>query len=209
VIIGREERRYGETASTNDIAFDLAARGCREGTVVVARNQTGGRGKHGRRWFSVPGGSLTFSVLLEPVRDRGEWHELPWVVAGAVAEALVGLGITELALKSPNDVLAGGRKIAGVLLENRIPGSGPFVVAGIGLNVNIGDGEFPQDLRKIATSVRERLGEEKDLEDVLAAIYPPLDRCYGLWQEGGATPVRESLKEKCIDFISFSATPAT
>jgi BirA family biotin operon repressor/biotin-[acetyl-CoA-carboxylase] ligase len=209
VIIGREEHRYKETASTNDLAFDLAARGCREGTVVVARSQTGGRGRHGRRWFSVPGGSLTFSVLLEPVRDRGEWHELPWVVAGAVAEALVGLGIGEITLKSPNDVLAGRRKIAGVLLENRIPGSGPFVVAGIGVNVNIGDGEFPKDLGEIATSVRERLGEEKDPEDVLAAIYLPLDRCYGLWQEGGAAPVWESLKDKDIEFIGFSAVSAT
>jgi len=209
VIIGREEHRVEEIASTNDLAFDLAAQGGPEGTVVVARNQTGGRGRHGRRWFSAPGGSLTFSVLLQPSRDRGEWHDLPWVVAGAVAEALVGLGIAEVALKSPNDVLAGGRKIAGVLLENRIPGSGPFVVAGIGLNVNIGNGEFPRELREVATSVRQHLGVEKDPEDVLVAIYPPLDSCYGLWQKGGGAPVRERLRKNCIDFIGVPAAPAT
>lgn len=203
-IIGRVQQRVEEVLSTSDLAFELAAAGCPEGTIVVAEHQTAGRGRQGRRWFSVKGGSLTFSVVLRPTRDRRSWPELPLVCAGAVAEVIRSQGVVEVILKAPNDVLAGGGgKIAGVLLENRVPGKSPVVVAGIGVNVNIGQGEFPRDLRDAAVSLEGILGEKKDAEEVLGGICRSLDELYRTWQRGGIMPVRARLAETGIAFRGF------
>jgi len=204
VIIGREERRFEVAASTNDLAFDLASAGCPEGTIVIAGRQTGGRGRQGRTWFSMPGASLTFSVVLRPRRKQQEWPELPWVVAGSVAETLTASGVGEVALKSPNDVMAGAGKIAGILLENRLPRTGPAVVAGIGVNINIRHEEFPADLRESATSLLEVLGGKKrDPEEVLEGVCRSLDELYDIWQREGAALVRVRLEEKGIAFRDF------
>ena len=202
--IGGEQLRLEDTASTNDAAFDLAATGCADGAIVVASGQTAGRGRQGRQWFSLPGGSLTFSVVLRPRRNRQMWPELPLVTAGSVAEAVRGAGVDDVALKAPNDVMAGGAKIAGVLLENRIPGTGPVVVAGIGLNVNIGRDQFPEEMREAATSLEILLGGRRDSEEMLAQICASLDVLYRIWEEEGLAPVRSRLEGKGILFRGFA-----
>jgi BirA family transcriptional regulator, biotin operon repressor / biotin---[acetyl-CoA-carboxylase] ligase len=119
-------------ASTGSTNADLLRRGGPEGQVLVADEQTAGRGRMGRSWVSQPGASLTFSVLLRPVPvppARRGWLPLLTGVAVAVAvRAAAGVGAT---LKWPNDVLAGERKLAGILAEQ----SGEVVVVGIGVNV--------------------------------------------------------------------------
>ena len=122
--------------STSDRLKDLAQAGAPEGTVVIALEQTRGRGRRGRRWHSPPGKGLYVSVLLRPGGPAAEagWHAV--AAALAVARTLERLGVPSLTVKPPNDVLAGGRKIAGVLIEPRIGGGEiEFVVAGIGVNV--------------------------------------------------------------------------
>lgn len=202
--IGGEQLRLERTASTNEAAFELAGDGCAEGTIVVAAEQTAGRGRQGRRWFSLPGGSLTFSVVLRPRRERQTWPELPLVTAGSVAEALRDAGVDDVALKAPNDVMARGAKIAGVLLENRIPGTGPVVVAGIGVNVNIRREEFPEEIREGATSLEILLGDKRDSEEFLQQVCTALDGLYHLWEEEGLAPVRSRLEEKGVEFRGFS-----
>jgi BirA family biotin operon repressor/biotin-[acetyl-CoA-carboxylase] ligase len=196
------ERRVEETPSTNDLAFELAASGCPEGTVVVAQVQSAGRGRMGRRWFSVKGGSLTFSIVLRPQRDRREWPELSLVCAGGVAEAVREIGVQDVLLKSPNDVMAGGgKKIAGILLESRVTGERRLVVAGIGMNVNIRNREFPGELRATASSLHEILGRKQETEEILSKVFRSLDQLYAAWQRGGADPVRSRLKKKGIVFV--------
>ena len=117
------------TGSTN---ADLLGRGGPEGQVLVAGEQTAGRGRMGRSWVSQPGASLTFSVLLRPVSvpaARRGW--LPLLTGVAVATAVRAVASLAATLKWPNDVLIGDRKLAGILAEQ----SGDAVVVGIGLNV--------------------------------------------------------------------------
>lgn len=117
------------TGSTN---ADLLARGGPEGQVLVAEEQTAGRGRMGRSWVSQPGASLTFSVLIRPVPvppARRGW--LPLLTGVAVATAVRSVAGVPATLKWPNDVLAGDRKLAGILAEQ----SGDAVVIGIGVNV--------------------------------------------------------------------------
>lgn len=112
--------RLGTVASTQAAAFDLAARGAADRTVVVADHQTAGRGRWGRTWQDAPGGSLLASII---VRSRLEPRSIPWlsyVAAVAVAEAIEATTGLAPRLKWPNDVLVDGRKIAGILLETRL-----------------------------------------------------------------------------------------
>jgi BirA family biotin operon repressor/biotin-[acetyl-CoA-carboxylase] ligase len=125
------------TGSTN---ADLLRRGGPEGQVLVAESQTAGRGRMGRSWVSEPGASLTFSVLLRPVAvpaARRGW--LPLLTGVAVASAVRDVSGVAATLKWPNDVLAGSRKLAGILAEQ----SGDTVVVGIGLNVSTPAGALP------------------------------------------------------------------
>jgi BirA family biotin operon repressor/biotin-[acetyl-CoA-carboxylase] ligase len=118
------------TRSTN---ADLLARGGPEGQVLVAEEQTAGRGRMGRSWVSHPGASLTFSVLIRPLPvppARRGW--LPLLTGVAIATAVRSVAAVEATLKWPNDVLAGDRKLAGILAEQ----SGQAVVLGIGVNVS-------------------------------------------------------------------------
>jgi BirA family biotin operon repressor/biotin-[acetyl-CoA-carboxylase] ligase len=129
-------------ASTGSTNADLLARGGPEGQVLVAEEQTAGRGRAGRTWVSAPGASLTFSVLLRPASvppsARG-W--LPLLTGVAVAAAVRSAAGVAAALKWPNDVLAGDRKLAGILAEQS--SAGDAVVVGVGLNVATPEDALP------------------------------------------------------------------
>jgi BirA family transcriptional regulator, biotin operon repressor / biotin---[acetyl-CoA-carboxylase] ligase len=129
-----------QTGSTNADLLDWAARGLAEGAILVAEEQTAGRGRLGRSWVSPPGAALTFSVLLRPDRippARRVW--LPLVAGIAATTSIRMLTGLDAAVKWPNDVLIGGRKVAGILTE----GAGNAVVIGIGINVSTAPEELP------------------------------------------------------------------
>jgi BirA family transcriptional regulator, biotin operon repressor / biotin---[acetyl-CoA-carboxylase] ligase len=130
------------TGSTNADLLAAAAAGAAEGRVLVAEEQTAGRGRLGRSWSSVPGASLTFSVLLRPASvplDRRGW--LPLLAGVAAASAVRSVAGVDATLKWPNDVLLGERKLAGILAEQAPDGAA--VVVGIGLNVATPAGALP------------------------------------------------------------------
>ncbi|MBX3741513.1 MAG: biotin--[acetyl-CoA-carboxylase] ligase [Akkermansiaceae bacterium] len=149
--------------STNDEVRRLAEQGMPEGLVVITDRQTQGRGRRGAAWFSPPGESLAFSVLLRPDAPKALWPRLALVTGLAVAEALEE-SIPLVGIKWPNDVWAGGKKIAGILVE----AGRDFVVVGIGLNVNTLT--FPDEVSAIATSLALEAGGEVSRAEVLAAI---------------------------------------
>ena len=135
----REVRVVEETGSTNADLLAEAQAGAREGLVLVAEEQTAGRGRMGRRWISPPRRSLTFSVLLRPAVPAGLLGWLPLLAGVAVASALQQTAGVDARLKWPNDVLVDGAKIAGILAERW----GSAVVVGTGINVLQQRGELP------------------------------------------------------------------
>jgi BirA family biotin operon repressor/biotin-[acetyl-CoA-carboxylase] ligase len=167
----------GTTGSTN---ADLLERGGPEGQVLVAEEQTAGRGRMGRSWVSQPGASLTFSVLLRPVSvpaARRGW--LPLLAGVAVATAVRDVAAAAATLKWPNDVLIGDRKLAGILAEQ----SGDAVVIGIGLNVATRRHSLPTSpAGPQATSLLAE-GAEVSREPLLTEILRQLERRYAAFRE--------------------------
>ena len=152
---GYPRRWLAETASTNDVAREWALTGAPDGALVVAARQTRGRGRRERTWDSPAGTGLYASFVLRPDWPADQAPNLAIVAGMAAFRALEKAGVRDLRMKWPNDVLANGRKICGVLVEPRL-GAGriEFAVAGIGINVGQGADDFPPDLRQPATSCR-------------------------------------------------------
>ena len=153
-----------------------------EGAVAVAEEQTEGRGRLGRRWEAAPGSSILVSVLLVPPVEPPRLPELSLVAGGAVAQAIAEVTGIEPAIKFPNDLLIGMRKVAGILAES----SEGRVVLGIGVNVNQTARELPVDTLTPPTSLRVVLGERVDRAQLLAAILLQLERDYDAWATGTA-----------------------
>lgn len=136
-IFGTNVHFYPEVGSTNDVAKDLAAQHAPEGTVVLADFQLAGRGRLGRSWMAPPGSSLLTSVLFRPELHVERIHRLVMVVALAMADACRDVAGVQIDVKWPNDLLIGGRKVAGILPESAIQGNrAAWVIVGIGVNVN-------------------------------------------------------------------------
>ena len=152
---GYPRRWLAETASTNDVARDWALAGAPDGALVVAARQTRGRGRRERTWDSPASTGLYASFILRPDWPADQAPNLAIVAGMAAFRALERAGVKNLRMKWPNDVLADGKKICGVLVEPRL-GAGriEFAVAGIGINVGQGADDFPPDLRQPATSCR-------------------------------------------------------
>jgi len=159
--------RYDEVGSTNDIALEMARSGAPEGTVILARSQTKGRGRRGRAWFARPGESILMSVILRPDIPVSRYSQLAFPAAVAIAESLREQCGLIPALKWPNDVLVNERKIAGILVETA-PGA---AVVGIGLNVK--QTEFPPELANTATSIVLEGGSYADIEEGLTSSRVP------------------------------------
>ena len=171
--------RYAEvTPSTQRMLAEDSA----EGAVAVAEEQTQGRGRLGRRWEAAAGSSILVSVLLVPSVEPPRLPELSLVAGGAVAQAIAELTGIEPAIKFPNDLLIGMRKVAGILAES----SEGRVVLGIGVNVNQTAQELPAGTLTPPTSLRVVLGEPVDRARLLAAILLHLERDYDAWTTGTA-----------------------
>lgn len=154
-------------SSTNDELRVLAEQGMAEGLVLVAEEQTVGRGRRGAEWFSPKGESLAFSVLLRPSEPIAFWPQLSLAAGLAVAEALEK-SVPLAEIKWPNDVLIGGKKICGILVE----AGRDFVIVGIGINVNTEN--FPDGLA--ATSLSAQRGGAVAREEVLLEVVNRLAR---------------------------------
>jgi BirA family biotin operon repressor/biotin-[acetyl-CoA-carboxylase] ligase len=161
-----------ETTSTNDDASAARAQGAGSRTVVVADLQTAGRGREGR-WFASPPGGLYLSMLV-----RADPDDLPAplvaAVALAAAEALEAVGVPHVAIKWPNDLWVGGRKVGGILLEG--PGSpGAPVIAGLGVNLRQVPTDLPPPVRATLTALDHEVGRRVAREALLVALLGRVD----------------------------------
>jgi BirA family biotin operon repressor/biotin-[acetyl-CoA-carboxylase] ligase len=168
-MIGRPRVHHRVTDSTNERAKRLAAGGAPHGTLVTADEQSAGRGRQGRAWTAEAGHALLMSLLL-----RGLGREdalLPLVAAVAVCEACEETAGVSCAIKWPNDVWIGGRKVSGILVEGR-PQEG-WAVLGVGVNVSTPG--FPDELAETATSLALAAPHAPPLDAVLDALLRSLD----------------------------------
>lgn len=188
-----------ETGSTNTDLSLLAARdGAPEGTVLVARRQTAGRGRQGRTWISKPGAGLFFSFLLRPRVEPARAATVPLLVGAAAADALESiLPEVGFSVKWPNDVLAGGRKICGILCEMSATETRTnHVVAGVGINTNLGGDELPGEIAETATSLKILSGRTFGNRAVLERFLDRFAAAYAKWLSGGLAAVRDSLDRR-------------
>jgi BirA family biotin operon repressor/biotin-[acetyl-CoA-carboxylase] ligase len=163
-------RFYEETESTNRMAAEWARQGAPNGSLVVADFQSAGRGRLDRSWFSPPGGSLLFSLILRPGVVAEDASLISFAAATAACSAIAEAGL-EPRVKWPNDVVLGGRKVAGVLAEAVIElERAVTVVLGLGMNVNIEEKDFPNDLRETATSLMREAGRKFNRLKILTRL---------------------------------------
>jgi BirA family biotin operon repressor/biotin-[acetyl-CoA-carboxylase] ligase len=175
------------TGSTNDHARELASAGAPHGTVVVAEEQTAGRGRQGRSWVSPRGRALTLSIVVR--LGDAALDLLPLSAAVAVCEACERAAPVHCAVKWPNDVWIDGRKVAGILIEAR-PQEG-WAVLGIGLNVDTSDDELDEAIRDQATSLRIAAGSPAERERALEALLERLAERLGAEREPLLAAYRE------------------
>jgi BirA family biotin operon repressor/biotin-[acetyl-CoA-carboxylase] ligase len=176
---GHIYRYAGITDSTQRMLAEDEA----EGAIAVADEQSEGRGRLGRAWKAPAGTSVLVSVLLRPAVQAQRLPELSVVAGGAVAQAIADVTGLEPAIKFPNDVLIGGRKVAGILAES----SEGRVVLGIGVNANQTLEQLPADSNIDPTSLRLELGKPVSRVRLLAAILLQLEHAYDAWVSTGTS----------------------
>ncbi len=191
--LGRPLDYRAVTESTNDDAMAAARAGASHGATFVADAQTAGRGRRGHRWSATPGDNLTFSVLLRPKLELERLSALTLAVGLAVRDAVAPRVTEPVQLKWPNDVLVGGRKLAGVLVESQLAGGAlSAVVVGVGLNVAMR--ELPEEIRDLATSLALLGATDLDREALLVDLLEALARRVSSYQRAGLESMLEELR---------------
>ena len=192
---GKPLHRYASLESTNDKALDLLEEGAPEGTLVLADEQTRGRGRRDRLWHSPAGVSLYASLILRP---RLPATLLPLVSLTAAVGAARALeewgGLRGVAIKWPNDLLLGEKKLGGILAEARGESGSAAIVVGVGLNVNLVD--FPAGMEGEATSLRLASGRPWDREPLLGAILAFWEAEYDRLLAAGPAPLLEAMLQR-------------
>ncbi|MCL5774345.1 MAG: biotin--[acetyl-CoA-carboxylase] ligase [Firmicutes bacterium] len=166
--------------STNLLAKELALEGAPSGTLVIADEQSKGRGRKKRSWFSPPRSGLWFSLILQP-EEVHDYSLLTTAAGVAAAKAIKKACDMEVKLRWPNDLILNGKKCGGILVESRLSGTKPkFFIAGMGINVNIEKKNFPSQLKSAATSLliesRKRISRTSLLEEIIKELFASLKK---------------------------------
>jgi BirA family biotin operon repressor/biotin-[acetyl-CoA-carboxylase] ligase len=173
--IGQRVICYPRLTSTNDVAKRRAQQGAREGTVIVAEEQTAGRGRMKRTWLS-PRGSIALSIILYP--QLAYLPSLIMVASLAVVHGIAKVTGLESQIKWPNDVLVNGKKVCGILIESDMKGSMvDYAIIGIGVNVNLRLSDFPEIL-PTATSLSHELGKAVSRLDMIRCLLAETEKLY-------------------------------
>jgi BirA family transcriptional regulator, biotin operon repressor / biotin---[acetyl-CoA-carboxylase] ligase len=178
--------RFDSLASTNTEAARQAAAGAAEGLVVVAREQTAGRGRQRRAWSSPRDAGVYMSVVLRPRLRADEWPLLALASALAASDALEEACGLRTDIKWPNDLLSGGRKLCGILAETVESGRGRACVVGIGINLKAD--AYPDALRASATSTEEETGARADTDSLIESLVRAVARRYARLQSEDGAP---------------------
>ncbi|MGV3773673.1 MAG: biotin--[acetyl-CoA-carboxylase] ligase [Verrucomicrobiales bacterium] len=197
-VIGRDIKVFHETTSTNDVVERLARDGVKEGMVIFAESQTKGRGRLGRQWISPAGKGLWFSILLRPPIQPLEAPKLTIAAATSLVRAIRAVTGFNVEIKWPNDIVVRGKKLAGILTEmsaelDRIH----YIILGIGLDVNFDAGDFPEEVREIATSLKLETGSTINRADLAVKALEELDHDYRRLREGAFDEIINEWESHC------------
>jgi BirA family biotin operon repressor/biotin-[acetyl-CoA-carboxylase] ligase len=200
--LGRRIVVLDRIESTNREAVALGQAGVEHGTLVLADAQTAGRGRMGRPWFSPPGVNVYGSLVVRRAIDAerlAQWLSwLPLMAALGAADAIEAVGRVRVAVKWPNDLLIRERKVGGILCESgSSPGSGPFQVVGIGVNVNGASEDFPEEVRRLATTVRQETGGFIDRNRLVAELLIALESRLEKFVSCGPGPIALAYRPRC------------
>lgn len=194
--LGQVLHCFEELDSTNDYAKALAEEGAVHGAVVIAERQTAGRGRRGRRWTSPARQNLYLSAVLRPQLPLQRSAELTLTAAVAICDAVRGAGV-EATIKWPNDILAGGKKLAGILTEMGTEAQVIlWVVVGIGVNLNVDPAAFPEELKGMATSISAERGQPVPRALFTAALLTHLEEWLDQHATEGFEPIRRAWCER-------------
>ena len=200
VRVGKEIAYLPSVTSTNDLLKAMAEAGAAEGTVLVAGEQTRGKGRLGRSFTSAAGKGIYLSALLRPSLPPEALLPLTGFTAEAMGRALKRAVGAKTQIKWVNDLLLNGKKLCGILTESAFSAEGrlSYVVVGIGVNVNYDRGDFPEELRDIAGSLRTELGQTFPLAPIAAAMVEELDALYEALLAGDAGAYLSGYRQHCL-----------
>lgn len=180
--IGKRILYYPSIPSTMDVARKMVKEGAEEGTVIVAGEQTSGRGRLERKWLSPPGTSLSLSVILRPALKI--LPQLNMAASLAVVQCVERITTLKPVIKWPNDVLINSKKLSGILIDSIFQGNElEAAIIGIGINVKLNPSSFP-DISNIATSLSVEMKREVSRREVLFSLVEELDKVYHGLTEG-------------------------
>ncbi|TFE30033.1 biotin--[acetyl-CoA-carboxylase] ligase [Cohnella luojiensis] len=188
---GRQLHLLDVVPSTQDEMRRLAEQGAPEGTLVIAEQQTNGRGRMGRSWVSPAGKGIWMSLLLRPPVPLPLTPQLTLLAAVALSRAIIREVPVTIGIKWPNDLLVNGKKISGILLESAAEDERlRYVVVGMGISVNLDAEDYPEDLLTKAVSLKMASGNALNRSDLIASILEEFERLYELYLEQGFAPIR-------------------
>lgn len=206
--IGQTLLLLDSVPSTQDIARAEGEAGAGEGVTVLAEEQTAGRGRLQRTWISPKSANLHITMLLRP--NLKALRRLSMLTALAAAQGIEeGCGL-RAGIKWPNDIVAGGRKMGGILIENELDGNDVrYALVGVGININFDAGAYPE-IADTATSCATELGHAVEREAVLAAFLNAFEKLYDAAHRGG--DVREAWRARLVTLgqqvrVSFPGLP--
>lgn len=192
--IGRIIHSFQSVQSTNISARQMAESEAIEGTIVVAEEQTRGRGRLGRKWFSSDGKGIYLSIIIKPKIKPSMAPGLSIMTALALADTISEYGAPAVNIKWPNDCLINGRKTAGILTElSAETGKVHYVVVGVGININHRRGDFPEDIRKTATSIGAELNRKLSRVELLQRFLYQFEKDYLIFQKSGLKNLRKRI----------------
>jgi BirA family biotin operon repressor/biotin-[acetyl-CoA-carboxylase] ligase len=171
---GVDVRYFAQVSSTSDIARELAGQGAPEGTVVMADEQTAGRGRMGRTWVAPPGSSLMFTTLFRPSLRPKHIYRLVMACGLAAAEGCEEIAGVQVDVKWPNDLQIGGKKLVGILPESSLVGE-RIEWAIVGMGINVSQDFRDTDLSEQAISLRAASGAEIDRVELLVRVLARLN----------------------------------
>lgn len=191
-VLGREIHCFDEADSTQNIAHRLVREGAPEGTLVITERQTSGRGRLGRHWHSPKGKGIYMSLVVKPSIPIHLMPHLTLLAAVALCRAIrIAVPGLNPGIKWPNDLLIGGKKISGILMESSAENEAlQYIVAGIGISCNLQPEDYPEELKDRATSLLIESGARVDRAGLIAEFLYQLEELYKLYLEQGFTPIR-------------------
>lgn len=195
--IGRNIVYLEKTTSTNDIAKKLGDEGAVEGTVVIAEEQSAGRGRMGRKWATHRGDAIAMTLLLRPEIPVKDAPSITPILALSAVQGIMDSCQIECGIKWPNDVVLDRKKVSGILTEMKAAGSMVgYIVVGIGLNIN--QEEFEEDIKDIAVSLKKFTGINYDRRKIISAVLNRFEENYDMFKEHGISYFKEELKKYSV-----------